>query len=119
VKNLKFGVLLCGALGVVSLLMSHWMLMFEFDKVQALLMMAGFAVPVVMAIMGITKPPFQKWQAAVSLAGFALIFIKSRMWVILPHVGIWAKDPAALMAVIGCIGGVIVSIMALVKSEEA
>lgn len=118
-KNLKLGVLAFGALGVIGLFLSHWLLIFEFDKGQALLMMAGFVLPLVMGIMGVTKPPFQKWQAAVALAGFALIFVKMRMWSLLPHIGQVAKEIGALLIVIGCLGGVVVSALALVKSEEA
>jgi hypothetical protein len=121
VKNLKFGVLLFGALGVIGLLVLGWTAMLEADKAQAILVMAGFVVPLVMGIMGVTKPPFQKWQAAVAAAGFALIFVKMRMWDILPHIADVMKFFGAgmLMVIIACVAGLIVSILAIVKSEEA
>jgi hypothetical protein len=119
VKNLKFGVLLFGVLGVVSLLILGIIPDgFKEDAVNSILVLAGFAVPAVVAAMGAAKPPFQRWQAAVAVAGFALVFVKMRMWVIAPHIMDLPGAGFKLM-IISTILGLIVSIIALVKSEEA
>jgi hypothetical protein len=119
VKNLKIFILLFAVLGLIALFMNHWTDLFKVDKVQGLLLLAGFLVPAIMAGMAMSKPPLQKWQAGLALAGFALIFIKSRMWDILPHIADVITVPRALLPIIAVIGGLIVSIIALVKSEEA
>jgi hypothetical protein len=116
VKNLKLGVLICGALGLAGMLMSGVGAMLEGDKVSAIIMLAAFGLPVVMGVMGLTKPPFQAWQAGVSLASFALASVKVRVWETIKLIG---DLPTSLkLMVIGALVGVIVSVIAVIKPES-
>lgn len=115
VKNLKIGILVFGALGLIGMFMSEIGLLFKYDKVNTILMLAAFAVPAIMGAMGLAKPPFQMWQAGVSLAGFVLAVIKIRLWQTLPHIG---DAPTGMkLVLIATLGGVIVSVLALAKPE--
>ncbi len=120
-KNLKLLILAFGALGLLSLLM-------EFDMFKALLthpfemggfgliLIGGFVLPVVMGVMGLTKPPMQMWQVGVSLAGFAAIAIKFKIWEGISH--IMDAPLSGKLMLIADIGGVIVSALALAKPEQ-
>jgi len=120
-KNMKVLILVFAILGVVSLFipMDGGFTMFAALKAmgvgQLALILGGFVVAAVMAGMGLAKPPMQQWQAGVALAGFGLVFIKGRMWNLAD--AFRAPLPMKLMA-IAVIGGLIFSIIALVKPES-
>src|SRR5258706_15594417 len=115
-KNLKLAILAFAALGL-ALEIS------EFEGFKALLthpfagnatgliMIGGFVLPLVMGIMGMTKPPFMMWQALASLAGFAAIAIKTEIWSALPH--IMDQKVKGILALVAIIGGGIVSAIAV------
>jgi len=119
-------ILVFGALGVISFFIpTHGVMMIKGlsgpEKGSLIMMLLAFIVPVAMAGMAMSKPPMQKWQAGVALAGFALACVKLRVWETLPHIGTiieFLGIPFVLMLV-AAIGGVIVSIMGLVKGEES
>src|SRR5260221_6808081 len=73
-KNLKLAILAFAALGL-ALEISEFesfkaMLTHPFaGSATGLIMIGGFVLPLVMGIMGMTKPPFMMWQALASLAG--------------------------------------------------
>lgn len=118
-KNLKLGVLAFGALGVISLLMEFQMLKlgFKHDAANTIMVLVGFILPLVMGIMGVTKPPFLAWQAGVAAAGFALVFVKFRLWQTIKFIG---DVPMSMkLSMIAVIGGLIVSILAIAKPERA
>jgi membrane-associated PAP2 superfamily phosphatase len=118
VKNLKFGILAFGALGLISLLMEFEMLKLglQHDLANMLMVIVGFAAPLAMGVMAMKKPLLM-WQAGVALAGFALVAIKFRLWETLPHI---MDIPTSMkLSLIADVGGIVVSILALVKPEKA
>jgi hypothetical protein len=80
------------------------------------LTLAGFLVPVIVAVLGITKPPFKAVFAGVALAGFAATAVAFQIWETLPKIG----DMPGVMKLlpIATVLGIIVSGLALAKPEE-
>jgi hypothetical protein len=122
-KGLKVGILVFAVMGLLTLVIpagGHIPLFSAIkEPVDFLQFLIIFGLPCAMAIMGITKPPMQMWQTAVAAGGFGFGFIKLEMWNVLKNIthifdipGIHAK-----LVVFGILGGVIVSILALVKPE--
>jgi hypothetical protein len=128
VKNLKFGVLLFGLIGVVSMFLpmismgdasfSMW------DARQGAAMnvyggLAGFVIALVAGAAGAAKPPFSKMHAIGAVVGFALALIllsDMKPWKIFE---IFKGAIGAKLMGVAILGGLVTSIMALVKSEEA
>jgi hypothetical protein len=124
VKNLKFGVLLCGLIGVVGFFVpSNGVKMFDlaaFDAKMVYIPLAGLAVAMIMGILGAAKPPFTKMHAIVATVGnlAALLFVTGMK----PHQifrGFGDSPMGAKLIVIGIVLGLILSIVSAVKSEEA
>jgi Na+/pantothenate symporter len=116
VKILKLGVVIAGVLGVVGMVMSGVDRMMEADKATTLVMLAAYALPVVLGIIALVRPPFLAWQAGVSLACFALATWKLRVWELFKDFGS-APGGFQLMA-IGAVAGVILSVTAVMKPEQ-
>jgi hypothetical protein len=123
VKNLKFGVLLFGLLGLVSIFLpSDGASFFDFRAFAAMNVyggIAGFAIALVAGIAGAAKPPFSKMHAIAATVGFALALVlisDMKPWKIFD--GFKGPMPMKLM-VVALIGGLVTSIVAVVKSEEA
>jgi len=116
-KNLKLGILACGAVLLVLLLTEHFVDFLKADAVNAILMLVAFGAPTAMGAMGLAKPPFLQWQAIVSLAGFGLAAVKLRLWDILPHIG--DADGKGKIMLIALVVGIIVSAIAIAKPENA
>lgn len=116
VKILKLGVIVCGAIGIIGLVMTGIGLMMEADKLSTIVMLVAYALPVVLGGMALVRPPFQPWQAGVSLAGFALAAWKLRIWEMVKGFGD-APTGFKLMA-IAAVLGVILSVVAVMKPEE-
>jgi hypothetical protein len=122
VKNLKFLIVAFGALGLVILLS-------EFEMFKALLthpfveggfgaiMIGGFVLPVIMGTLGILRPPLKMAPAIVALAGFAAIAVKTKVWEALPH--IMDEPIKGKLTLVAIVGGVIVSLLAVIKPEDA
>lgn len=118
-NNAKLGVLVCGAIGLIGCflpLVSAEGLSFSFwdghsaDMAQTMMVMIGFAVPLVMGIMGLKG--MLRWQAIVAIVGFAFVLFKFRGGTIdiITHGAIGGK----LMG-IGAIAGLVFSILAVLK----
>jgi phosphoglycerol transferase MdoB-like AlkP superfamily enzyme len=116
VKNLKILIMLCGAGLLVMMLTDGIGAKFESDKVDALIMLAAFALPTAMGLMGLMKPPFLAWQAAISLAGFAVAAVRTKIWETLPK--FMDQDGKGKGALILLVVGVLVSALALMKPED-
>lgn len=113
-KQTKFAIIALGALGLIGLFMSGILKGFEHDKANVIMVLAGFGVPVAMGALAL-KAPMERWQAGVALAGFALAAVKLRAWEmvkLIAHLPLGFK-----FAVLGCLLGVVVSLVALVKPE--
>ena len=83
-KNLKFGLPLCGLLGLIAVFLpwasvgpistSLW----KAREGDAYLILAGFAAALAMGALAVAKGPLQRWQSVVALVGFALVIVKIR-----------------------------------------
>lgn len=119
-NNAKLGVLIFGAVGLIGcflplvseqgISMSLWS-MHSLAMGQTLMVMLGFALPLVMGIMAL-KGSMLRWQAIVSIVGFAFVLFKFRGGFIdlLTHGAIGAK----LMG-IAVIVGIVSAIACIVK----
>lgn len=116
-NNLKFGILICGAVGLIGLLMAGILKGLSSDAVNSILVLAGFGVPAAMGAMAAAKPPMLRWQAVVSLAGFALVAIKLRVWDMLKVMSLLPMG--FKLSIFACLAGIVVSVLALAKPETA
>ena len=121
-KNLKVVILIFGILGLVALFLpvmpggpSWFSGLLEADKFQLIMMLAAFGVPTAVCAIGLAKPPAQAWHGIAALAGFALGAVKLRIWSTVAHIMDMPMSWKLLMVAV--IGGVITSIMAVVKPE--
>ncbi len=122
-KNLKFGILAFGVLGLLGCFLpfisfggesASLFAMRKGDAGQVFMTMGGFILAAVMGGMGLKH--LLKWQAGAAAAGFAFVAFKLRD--ALTHVfgapfGIGAK-----LIVVSAIAGLVVSILAAVKGTE-
>jgi hypothetical protein len=125
VKNLKFGVLLFGVLGLIACFIpSEGASFFKFHEIPGMGAMVygtivGFALAAVAGILGAVKPPFGKPQAGIALVGFIVamtMMTDKHPWKIFDAF----KGPLPFKLLgISALLGLVVSIVALVKSEEA
>jgi hypothetical protein len=128
VKNLKFGVLLFGLIGIVSMFLPMISMgeasfsMWDARQGAALNVyggLAGFAIALVAGIAGAAKPPFTKMHAIGATVGFGLALVllsDMKPWKIFE---IFKGALGAKLMGVAILGGLIVSIVSLVKSEEA
>ena len=91
-RSARFVIGVCGLIGLVELLVpfhgaSKMSVYFALAPVQALTLLAVFALPTAMALLALRRPPLLPWQAGVSLAAFALGVVKLRLWEDLGHLG--------------------------------
>ncbi len=124
-QNLKFGVLVCGLLGLIGVFLpfisigEHSASLWAAREApggaaQVYMVMAGFAAGLAMGGMGAAKG-MQRWMSIVALIGFAFVLFKFRDGLFdLFKLGIGAK----LMG-IAAFGGLIFSILTLTKPEPA
>jgi hypothetical protein len=127
VNNLKFGVLVCGLVGVISIFLPQisfggesitlWgTRSFPGQAAQVYMVMLGYAVPMVMGAMAAAKPPMQRWQSIVALLGFVFVLVKIRHG--LPFDIFKGAIGAKLMG-LTAYAGAILSALTLAKPETA
>jgi hypothetical protein len=122
-QNLKFGVLVCGLLGLVGCFLplatgeGLSISFFDYRKADAgyfYTIAAGYSLGLVMGAMGSAKG-MQRWMSILAIAGFGVIVARMRGNLIdLLKQGIGAK----LMAV-GAVAGLIFSILTIVTPEPS
>ena len=120
-KNLRIGILAFGLLGVISLFIpSHGFTMFGLFKAAGMSwlvpVLGGFALATIMGILGMTKPPLLQWQAGVAAAGFVAVFVRLKFWELLKDLG--DAPVSGKLMIVSVLGGLVVSILALVKPES-
>ena len=114
-KNLKLGILACGAVLLVLLLKHDFLDFLKEDKINAILMVLAFGFPTGLAILGLVRPPFQQWQGVASLAGFLLAVVKMRLWEAFRDM--WS-DTEGKITLIALVLGVVLSALSIAKPEE-
>ena len=115
-KNLKILIMLCGAGLLVMMLTDGIGAKFEADKVDALIMLAAFALPTLMGLMGLAKPPFMAWQGAIALAGFGVAAVRGKIWEALPNfMDQTGKGKAGMILLVL---GIVVSALSIAKPED-
>jgi hypothetical protein len=114
VKNLKLLILGCGAALLVMMFVDG--LNFSEAAADTIIMLAAYALPTVMGLMGIAKPPYQSWQAAMSAAGFGVAAVRTKIWDTLP--GFMDANGKGKAAVILLVVGLVVSLLAIAKPED-
>ena len=128
-NNIKFGVLACGLIGLISVflpqvsIMGHSISLWDAHSapsemgggIHVYLIMAGYAAGLVMGALAAAKPPMQRWQAIVALVGFVLVLVKTRDG--LKHFGDMAIG--GKLMIISMALGIVCSILAIAKPETA
>lgn len=121
-KNLKFGLIVCGVLGVIgaflpmvkmgSASISLWDLKgLPGGSGQVYLTLAGFVLGIAMGAAAL-KGPLKRWQSGVAAAGFALSTVKLR--------GSFGDGAiGAKLMFLAAIVGLVVAIVTIVKPEKA
>lgn len=129
-NNLKFGVLLCGLIGLVGVFLpfvsfgnhtlttwqQHTTPTSEGGGFHIYLLMGGYALALIMGLLAAIAPPMQRWHAIVALAGFALTLAKLRHG--LP-VDIFKGAIGAKLMGAASYAGALVSLISLAKPETA
>lgn len=126
-NNLKFGILICGLLGLIAVFLpwvsfgeasfSLWKAR-QGDAAQVYLIMGAFGAALAMGAMSVAKAPLLRWQSIVALIGFALVVVKIRDGLPMDFM----KSPGGIgMKLVGlsAIAGVIISALTLAKPETA
>ena len=118
-KNLKFGLIVCGVLGVIGAFLpmmkmgdqsiSLWSIK-ALVPGQVYLTLAGFIVGIVMGGLAL-KGPLKRWQSIVAAVGFALATLKLR--------GSFSGAIGAKVMVLAAAIGLVVAIVTIVKPEKA
>jgi len=122
-KVMKLLILLFGCVGLVGYVApvdgaSLFLDTLHDETVTAILILAGFGVPAIMAVLGVVKPPFQAWQAVAALAGFVLVGVKIRIWDLLPALADRGVGWTGRLMAVGSIAGLVVSAIAVAKPED-
>jgi hypothetical protein len=123
-KNLKFGILAFGVLGVLGCFLpfvSEGGMSMSFFKMrefigsgQVFLTMGGFVLAAVMGAMALQKG-LLKWQGGAAAAGFALVLFKLRD--ALPT-DIFKGAIGAKLIGLSAIAGLVIAILGIVKGSE-
>lgn len=121
VKAAKPLILLFAVLGLVGMFLpmdplpSMFTMLKEISMFDLLLMLLAFGLPLAAAGAAMSKPA--AWQPLAAIAGFALAAIKLHIWQLAPHM--FDVPLAMKLLIVGSVGGVIASIVGIVKPENA
>jgi hypothetical protein len=115
-KNLKLGMLACGALCLVIFLTGDFGDLISRDPANAMLFVVLFAAPISMGVLGLLRPPLLQWSAIVATSGFGTAIVKLHLWDDLSHLGRLRLVDAAFS--ISIVIGFLVSILAIAVPEE-
>lgn len=129
-NNLKFGVLLCGLIGLVGVFLpqvtigGHSISLWDAHSapseagggIHVYLVMGGYAVALVMGLLAVMSPPMQRFHSILALVGFGLVLLKMRHG--LPFDVFKGAIGAKLMGA-AAYAGALVSLISLAKPETA
>lgn len=115
--NLKFGVFVCGVLGLVGcvLPLAPGLSFFgtrSFDAANVYIIMAGYAAAMTMGALGIAKG-MQRWMSIIAIVGFSMIVLRMRGEMI----DLLKAEIGAKLMGIGALAGLILAILTTVKPE--
>ena len=122
-KNLKFGILAFGVLGLLGCFLpfisfggesASLFAMRKGDAGQVFMTMGGFILAAVMGGMGLKQ--LLKWQAGAAAAGFAFVLFKMRDGI--TDVFKAPFGTGAKLIIVSAVAGLVVSILAAVKGTE-
>jgi hypothetical protein len=81
VNNWKRVLVVCGVIGVLTLLVPiGGRSLLEADRVAGLVHLAVFALPAAMAAIGLMRPPMRAWQSGAALAVCVLGLVRFHVW---------------------------------------
>jgi len=126
VNHLKFGVLLFGIVGLVGVFLpqaevrghsiSFWdTASNEGAAVNVYLVVAAYAVGVLIAGLAIVSPPMQRWHSLVALVSFVFVLVKFRY--VLPF-DIFKQALGSKLLGVAAFGGAVVSALSLLTPEK-
>jgi len=107
--------LVFGALGLAGLAMSSFAAQLRAHTYDVILMLAAFAVPVVVATLGLLKPPMRPWQAGLALSVAVMAVIKLRLWNTLPR--IVDAQLGGKLVLVATLGGLVIAIVTIAKLD--
>lgn len=116
-KLLKISILLFGAAGLaLTLLEGSAFAAFDHAPLHAGLIVLGWAVPAVVGLLAIVRPPLRAWHAASALAGFVVVAIRLRVW---KSISGLAETPLeGQLSLFALVGGLVASSLALARPES-
>ncbi|MEJ7599614.1 MAG: hypothetical protein WKG01_17030 [Kofleriaceae bacterium] len=116
-KLIKLLILGFGLLGIVgfAIPLENLTAGFETNLLWTVLILAGFAVPVLVGLISMSKQ-WQVWMGALALVGFGFVAVKTKVWDGFSKFG--ESSLGGKLMLIAILGGVAVSIFSLTKREE-
>jgi hypothetical protein len=120
VKHLKLLIALFAAVGLLEIGLtiegeSLLKRLFEIDVLEGVVYTAMFALPLLMAIWAVIRPPMLSWQSGVALTGFVVAVVRLKVWETLPELG--STDLHGIVRAAAAVLGTIASAIALMKPE--
>lgn len=113
-KNLKLVILACGG-ALLGMYISDG-LNFGDNTADTIIMLAAYALPTLMGVLALMKPPAQAWHGAIALAGFGTAVVRTKLWDQFGAFGETSGKGKAAMIIL--VVGVLVSIGAMLKPES-
>jgi hypothetical protein len=111
---LKLAILACG--GALLGIFIAGGLDFSANVADTIIFLAAYALPTLMGLLALLKPPAQAWHGAIALAGFGVAAVRGQVWNMLSGFGeLGGKEKAVPILIIV---GVLVSILAMLKPES-
>jgi len=114
VNNLKLVILACGG-ALLGMYISDG-LNFSDNAADTIIFLAAFALPTLMGLLALVKPPAQAWHGAIALAGFGVAVVRGKLWDQFSGFGELAGKGKA--AAIILVVGVLASVLAMLKPEN-
>jgi hypothetical protein len=120
-KKFAFPIIAFSALGLVSLFLpitngSMFKVFLEFDKFRLILMIAAFAVPLVVSVMALRATRVESWHGIAALGGVAIATVKSEVWSLISNITKLAL--AMQLLTVAILGGVLCALIAVATEPK-
>jgi hypothetical protein len=121
-KAIKLAILIFGIAGLSTIIVPYdgEVMIGAYAKapVELLKFCAIFLVPTIMGAILLSKRPAPMWPAVLALAGFSFGFVQGHLWEVIPHIPDGAlKNISMLIGVVAILGGMVASVIAVVKPD--